>query len=400
MRTLRIAAPLACLFAAAACYNEAPTPPPEPGVEQPLTSQLELRDDVRQLWAQRAFWTRVYLVDVLGELPSQDATLQRLMQNQVALGEAMKPFYGDAAGDEFTALLQENAMLGNQLMIATRDAEKARVLELTNQWQLSTSRLADFLADQNPYLSREELHLQFQAYGDVTAQQVNERVAKNWEADIEAADASMRHALLLADALSAGLAAQFPAKVSTPVESANQQTLHVELRQLWSDHVNWVRLFFVSDMSRLPDVTAAANRLMENQVELGNALKPYYGNPAGTQLANLLTEHIVLAVEVLHALESNNQDALSAANTKWQANADAIGAYLASANPYLEAGTMQALMRSHLDQLVVEASARLNGDYAGEIAAHDVVEHHIFVLSDAISDAIGKQFSGNFKPEG
>jgi hypothetical protein len=395
MRILR----QACLLTAAACYNEAPTPPPEPGVEQPITTQLALRDDVRQLWAQRAFWSRNYVVDVLGELPSRDASLQRLMENQVALGEAVKPFYGDAAGNQLTALLQENIALSAELLIATRDGDKGSSQTLTSQLAESTARLADFFADQNPYVSRGELQLQLQGYDDTNALQVNERLVENWEADLAAADASMRQALTVADALASALAAQFPAKVSQS-SGTNVTTLHTELRALWMDHVSWQRMFFVSDLSALPDVTAVANRLMQNQIDLGNALKPFYGNPAGTQLANLLTQHVALATGVLRAASSNDEEALSVATSRWQANADAIGSYLASANPHLDEAVMQTLMRAHVDQLVVEVRARLAGDYAGEVAAHDVVEHHVFVISDELSRAIGQQFEGNFKPEG
>lgn len=400
MRTLRIAATLGCCLATAACFNNVPPPAPTPAVDTPVASQLELRDQTRQLWSQRAFWTRVYIVDVLGEFPSRDATLARLNANQVALGEALKPYYGDAAGTQYTQLLQENINVGNQLIVATKDGARARIKELTDQWLASTAAIADFLADQNPSLPREELKLQLQGYNDATGQQVNERLAMNWDADIAAADSSMHQARTFADVLAAGMAQQFPEKVTEPKEGTNEQTLHVELRELWVDHGNWERLFMISDLSQLPDLTATSNRLMANPIQIGEAIKPFYGNPIGTKLADLLTQHVTLASDVIRAAQTGSEESLTAAKEKWFANADEVGALIGSLGPFLVESDIQIMMRAHCEQLVTEARARVSGDYAGEIAAHDIVEHHLTVLSDSIAHAISNQFSGNFKPEG
>jgi hypothetical protein len=400
MRTLRIAATLGCCLATAACFNNVPPPAPTPAVDTPVATQLELRDQTRQLWAQRAFWTRVYIVDVLGEFPSRDATLQQLNANQVALGEALKPFYGDAAGSQYTQLLQDNINVGNRLIVATKEGSRPLIQDLTTQWIESTARIADFLADQNPSLNRDELQLQLQGYRDVTGQQVNERLAKNWEADIAAADASMHQARTFADVLAAGMAQQFPQKVTEPTQGTNEQTLHVELRELWVDHGNWERLFMISDLSQLPDLTATSNRLMANPIAIGEALKPFYGNTVGTKMGDLLTQHVALASDVIRAAQTGNEETLAAAKEKWFENADELGAFIGSLGPFLVESDMQIIMRAHCEQLVTEARARVSGDYVGEIAAHDIVEHHLLVLSDSIVHAISSQFSGNFKPEG
>ena len=398
MRTLRIAAPL--LVIAAGCHDDAPSLPAAPAVAQPITTRLELRDEVRRLWAQRGFWTRNYLVDVLDELPSQDTTLQRLMQNQVALGEAMKPFHGDAAGTQLTAALQENVTHAGQLIIATRDGEEVLVEHLTARWQESTDRLAEILADQNQALSRTELQLQLRRLRDATLQQVNERLAKNWDGELSATDAAMAHSLLLADAIAGALTAQFPAKIAGQEAPASETALHLELRALWMEHVSWQRLHLVSDVSQLADVTAVANRLTRNQAELGSALAPFPGSSVGTQVADLLTVHVVRAGEFLQAARSADELARSAALEQWQASADSLAAFLASANPFVDQTALKTLLRAHLEQLAVEMSARLNGDFAGEIAAHELVEEHILRISDAISRALSQQQTMNVKPEG
>ena len=71
--------------------------------------------------------------------------------------------------------------------------------------------------------------------------------------------------------------------------SAAEVSLHLAMRKLWEDHVTWTRLFIVSASAGLPDTDATTQRLLANQTDIGNAVKAYYGDAAGTQLTALLT---------------------------------------------------------------------------------------------------------------
>ena len=81
--------------------------------------------------------------------------------------------------------------------------------------------------------------------------------------------------------------------------NAKQAAFHDAMRKLWEDHVTWTRLAIISFAHDLPDLPATQARLLRNQVDIGNAIKPYYGRAAGNQLTALLKEHIVGAVALL-----------------------------------------------------------------------------------------------------
>src|SRR5688500_8120003 len=72
-----------------------------------------------------------------------------------------------------------------------------------------------------------------------------------------------------------------------------------EMRKLWEDHVTWTRLAIISVAGDLPDLGATVDRLMRNQDDIGNALKPIYGDAAGDRLTALLKEHISIAADLL-----------------------------------------------------------------------------------------------------
>src|SRR5215217_3579879 len=60
------------------------------------------------------------------------------------------------------------------------------------------------------------------------------------------------------------------------------------MRKLWEDHITWTRIFIISAAGDLPDKAAATERLLQNQADIGNAIKPYYGDAAGDKLTTLL----------------------------------------------------------------------------------------------------------------
>jgi hypothetical protein len=81
--------------------------------------------------------------------------------------------------------------------------------------------------------------------------------------------------------------------------SAKSVAFTQAMDKLWEDHITWTRMVIVDFAAGLPDLKTAETRLLRNQADIGNAIKPYYGTAAGNQLTELLRTHILEAVPVL-----------------------------------------------------------------------------------------------------
>jgi len=168
---------------------------------------------------------------------------------------------------------------------------------------------------------------------------------------------------------------------------------HDEMRRLWEDHVTWTRLAIISLTTDSPDTEATVGRLLQNQADIGNAIKPFYGDAAGQELTRLLRSHILIAAELIAAAKAGNQAAVADAQSRWTANAEEIAAFLAAANPRSwELDEMKAMLHEHLRLTADEALARLHGDWAADVAAYDEIHRQALGMADMLSNGIIEQF--------
>jgi len=173
--------------------------------------------------------------------------------------------------------------------------------------------------------------------------------------------------------------------------------LHEAMDKLWTDHVTWTRLAIVDFDANAPELKATLARLLRNQTEIGNAIKPFYGAAAGNKLSRLLHTHIMEAVPVLTAAKTGDKAGLAKALKAWYANAHQIAAFLSEANPAnwpLSATAM--MMKHHLDLTTAEAVAHLKGRWAADIAAYDHVRAEILMMADTLAKGIIAQFPEKF----
>ena len=178
---------------------------------------------------------------------------------------------------------------------------------------------------------------------------------------------------------------------------SEQIALYTTMAHLWDEHMEWTYATVFAFAQDSPALAASLDRLLQNQADIGNAIRPFYGDAAGDELTALLKEHINGSVPVLTAAKAGDSAALDTAVAAWYANADAIGEFLASANPNWKKADMVSMMEMHITQTIAYASDALAGDYTKAIADYGVAEQHMQEMSDMLAAGLIQQFPKKFK---
>jgi hypothetical protein len=173
--------------------------------------------------------------------------------------------------------------------------------------------------------------------------------------------------------------------------------LRMAMRKLWEEHITYTRNYIISALADLGDAGKVAERLLKNQDDIGDAIKPIYGDEAGKKLSALLRDHILIAAEVVKAAKVGNNDEVQKANKKWEANADDIAAFLSSANPNWPKQDLTNMLYKHLALTTGEVVSRLHKDWPADIDYYDKGHAHMLIFADTLTDGIVKQFPAKFK---
>lgn len=176
-------------------------------------SKSDFQDAMRRLWSDHVAYTRLFIVSAAAGSADKDATTQRLLQNQTDIGNAVVDFYGRDAGNKLTALLTDHILIAASIVAAAKAGDNAKVTSENKRWQANADDIAKFLHGANPkHWPEPTLQKLLQAHLEQTLNEASHELKGNYAASIRDYDEAMTHMLMVADALSDGIIAQFPAK--------------------------------------------------------------------------------------------------------------------------------------------------------------------------------------------
>jgi hypothetical protein len=212
------------MFAQPPAVVEVPTPPPvvvPPSAPAPVVvtgipaSQVFFQSAMRKLWEDHVTWTRLYIVDVAGNLPGKAITAARLMKNQEDIGNAMKAYYGEDAGNQLTALLKVHITGAVDILAAAKAGNQTKVDAASVAWYKNADDIAAYLSAANPVSwPLEGMKAGMKMHLDLTLAEAVDQLKGNFQASVDGYDKVHEHILSLADLLSAGIIKQFPDKFS------------------------------------------------------------------------------------------------------------------------------------------------------------------------------------------
>lgn len=128
---------------------------------------------------------------------------------------------------------------------------------------------------------------------------------------------------------------------------------------------------------------------------LDKILRLYYGERIALKFRDLLTEHLVLAADIINAAKAGDDEAAEEAERMWYLNADAIAVFLGQINPYWSQEHWRMMLHHHLALVKAEAVEMLSGNYEASIAVYDQIELQALGMADVMAEGIIQQFCIN-----
>ncbi|KWX69944.1 hypothetical protein [Paenibacillus jilunlii] len=165
---------------------------------------------MRTLWEQHVAWTIITIRSLVYGLPDIDAVLPRLLQNAQDMGDALKPFYGAAAGDAYGQLIKEHLVIAADLVKAAKAGDQAAAAAAEKKWYANGDQIVEFLSRLNPYLPKEEFRKMFYQHLALTKAEAVTLLQKDYKQSVQLYDPIEKGALAMADMLSTAIIKQFP----------------------------------------------------------------------------------------------------------------------------------------------------------------------------------------------
>ncbi len=169
------------------------------------------------------------------------------------------------------------------------------------------------------------------------------------------------------------------------------------MRDLWSEHIFWIRNVVLEDASNNSLAREAAEQeVVANAKLIAETIIPFYGEGASQQLFTLLAGHYGAIKEYSEATVIKNKAHQDAALGKLASNADQIAEFLGGANPFLPKDTVRGLIAAHGAHHILQISQFNERDYVREGETWEVMKRHVYVIADALTTALATQFPNKF----
>jgi len=343
-----------------------------------VITETGLQDRMREMFLDRAAWTRLYAVALWSKSPDANVTRARLMRTDAEIGGVFARFYGRAAGDRLTRMLDDGLDWQAAAVRGAMAGDHARVAEARHGWFIDSSRLATWLATLNPAFSQAGLSI---ALRTIAAEAVNQA---NGAGD---AEAMVGQNLALADIFAGGIAEQFPRKVAGPALDPRAQSVRVVLRDAFA-----VRGMLLHEYVVAPSV-GARERVAASGSAVVRPLGFFYGAALATELGEIMQRDARDATATIDAALSGDESALDAARNAWGVDADRFAILLSRANSRFDRNTIDRALRDAIAAAVTDARRRRDANWVTGADAADVLRGRMARVGDVISGPTISQFA-------
>jgi len=171
-------------------------------------------------------------------------------------------------------------------------------------------------------------------------------------------------------------------------DCAKQIQLINIFRNLWEQHGLWTRSLIISKAANLGDEEAVTKRLLRNPRDMAEQIRPFFGANAAQQFQSLFEQHLIIAAKLVDAAKAGNSYLVNQLRKDWYQNADQIAHLLATLSPFWNEEEWRKMLYEHLRLIEEEATLRLTGKFAEDVALYDTIEMQGLEMADMMSNAL------------
>jgi hypothetical protein len=173
-------------------------------------SMVGLNQNLRALWEQHVYWTRLTVNSIVDRLPDEKETTARLLRNPTDFAAALEPLYGSDIANKFAKFLRDHLTIATELVKALQAGNSTAAANAQKRWYANADAIADFLSRINPYWSKKDWKNMLFEHLRLLTNEVSSRLAGNYMENVGSNDRIESQALEMADVMTNGIIQQFP----------------------------------------------------------------------------------------------------------------------------------------------------------------------------------------------
>lgn len=167
---------------------------------------------LRTVGQENVFWTRTAITATIQGGGEKDPVINRLLRTSKDISETLIPYLGKEAAGKYGALIEEHLNTTLELATATKEGNQTTLKNANSRLYKNADEIATFENTTIPPLSLNDRKAMWYEHINLTANETNELLNKDYNASINTMDRIEEQANLMSDSLANGVILQFPDK--------------------------------------------------------------------------------------------------------------------------------------------------------------------------------------------
>ena len=325
-----------------------------------------------------------------------EVAAELLEGNTVEVVEMVRLVYGDGAADAFAELWRNHIgyLVDFTRAIAEGDSDAREIA--ASQLQAYADDFSAFLVEANPCLPRDAVTGLIQEHVQ-QLEQIASLADEGFSDAYPAIRGTYAHMFMVGDGLGLGILTRFGDRFpGRDTAFSPALDLRLTLDRLLGEHAYLAAIAMRARLTATDELDAAVAALDDNSGELAAQVAKIYGADAGAAFDSLWRSHADLYLAYVDAVAENDVDAEEAALEGLRTYRSDFSSFLGDANPYLDAGDLEALLATHTEHLVAQVEAYEAEDFEAAYGTLREAYAHTESIAAGLAGAIADQFPQQF----